>query len=128
VNKAGSGAVAEVGRGQIEEVDDEQQQGQPEVRAYPEVDEAEEEEVVRDEVGTDMGGGGDVNGVRGVEVVAVADLEDEKDDPINARNDRIHRERRMMHVILSPYGPARLVALVRLVEGVVDARDDEKKP
>lgn len=43
VDGARGGAVAEVGEAEVEEVDDEQQLGDPEVRAHPEVDEAEEE-------------------------------------------------------------------------------------
>jgi hypothetical protein len=34
--------VSEVGEGQVEEVDDDEEQGEPEVRAHPQVDEAEQ--------------------------------------------------------------------------------------
>ena len=49
--------------------------------ANPEEDEGEEEEVVQDEVGTDIGGGGDVGLVVGEEVPDIADLEYEDDEP-----------------------------------------------
>lgn len=57
VDGARGGAVAEVGEAEVEEVDDEQQLGEPEVRAHPEVDEAEEKQVRGDVVRADVGGG-----------------------------------------------------------------------
>ena len=43
VDGARGGAVAEVGEAEVEEVDDEQQLGEPEVGTHPEVDEAEQQ-------------------------------------------------------------------------------------
>lgn len=45
VDSAWSRRVAEIQEAQVEEVDDEQQFGDPEVVAHPEVDEAEEQQV-----------------------------------------------------------------------------------
>ena len=81
VDRAWGGAVAEVGEGEVEEVDDDEQLGEPEVGAHPEVDEAEEEEVGGDVMGADVRGGGDVDGVAGVEGVGVDELEEEDEDP-----------------------------------------------
>lgn len=60
VDGARCGAVAEVREAEVEEVDDEQQLGEPEVGAHPEVDEAEEKQIGRDVVGADVGGGEEV--------------------------------------------------------------------
>jgi hypothetical protein len=79
VDGARGGAVAEVRKAEVEEVDDEQQLGEPEVRAHPEVDEAEEEQVGGDVVGADVGGGEEVGLVCGPEGVGVDELEGEED-------------------------------------------------
>ena len=53
--------MAEVGQREVEEIDDEQELGEPEVGADPEVDEAEEQEVVGNVVGADVPCSGDVD-------------------------------------------------------------------
>ena len=67
VDSARGGAVAEVCKAQVEEVDDEQQLGDPEVAAHPQVDEAEEEKVGCNVVGADVGSGNQICLVRGPE-------------------------------------------------------------
>jgi hypothetical protein len=79
VDGARGGAVAEVGEAEVEEVDDEQQLREPEVRAHPEVDEAEQQEIGGDVVGADVGGGEEVGLVCGPEGVGVDELEGEED-------------------------------------------------
>lgn len=81
VDKAWGGWVTEVERGQVEEVDDQDDLGPNEVGAHEEHDEGELKEVVEDEVGADRGGGVDVVGVVGEEVPDIADLKSEQDDP-----------------------------------------------
>lgn len=81
VDGAGRGAVAEVGKGQVEEVDDDEELGEPEVRADPEVQEAEEEKVGRDIVGANVCGRADVDGVGRVKGPGVDELEEHDDDP-----------------------------------------------
>ncbi|KAJ8106087.1 hypothetical protein OPT61_g9774 [Boeremia exigua] len=64
VDGARGGRVAEVRKAQVEEVDDEQQLGEPEVAAHPQVDEAEEQQVGGDVVRADVCGGDEVGLVR----------------------------------------------------------------
>lgn len=59
--------MAEVCKGQIEEIDDYQEEREPEVAADPEVYEAEEKQVVGDIVSADVGGGVDIDGIFEVE-------------------------------------------------------------
>ena len=60
MDEAWGRAVAEICTGEVEEVDDEEELCEPKVRAHPEVHEAEEKEVVGDEVGAYVCGGVDV--------------------------------------------------------------------
>lgn len=82
VDETGSSAVAEVCQGQIGEVDHEEQLGKPEVRAHPEVDEAEEEQIVGDVVAAYVASGGDVSAVGGVERPCVDELKDEEGESV----------------------------------------------
>lgn len=82
VDGARGGAVAEVGEAQVEEVDDEQQLGDPKVAAHPEMDEAEEQEIGRDVVRADVGGGDEVSLVRRPQRPGIDELEGEDDDPV----------------------------------------------
>ena len=95
--------MPKVGAAQVEEVDYDQQQREPEVAAAPQVDKAEEEEVARDKVAPDVRGCRHVHAVLVVEVVAVAALEDEEDDPVDANDDVVHGERGM--AVVSPSVP-----------------------
>ena len=81
VDEARVRVVAEVERGEVEEVEDEDDLGPVEVRADEEHDKGEVEEVVHDEVASHAGGGVDVGGVGREEVGNVAALEDEEHDP-----------------------------------------------
>lgn len=81
VDEARGGAVAEVGEAEIEEVDDEEEERQPVVRAHPQVDKAEEQQVGGDVVGADVGCSDEVGLVGGPEGVGVDKLEGEENDP-----------------------------------------------
>ena len=83
VDEAGRSAVAEVCQGQIGEVDHEEQLGKPEVRAHPEVDKAEEEQVVGNVVAAYVASGGDVSAVRRVERPRVDELKDEEGESVH---------------------------------------------
>lgn len=74
--------MAEVGEREVEEVHDEKQFGEPEVRADPEVEEAEEQEVGRDVVGANVGRGVHVDCIAGIKGVGIDELEEEDDDPM----------------------------------------------
>lgn len=82
VDRAGRSAVPEVGERQVEEVDDDEQLGEPEVRADPQVQETEEKEVRRDVVGADVGGCIDVHGIFRIERVGVDELQEKDDNPV----------------------------------------------
>jgi hypothetical protein len=74
--------VAEVERGQVKEVDDQDELGPAKVRADEEHDEGEVQQVVQDEVAANRGGGIDLDRVLGEEIGDVADLKYEENDPI----------------------------------------------
>lgn len=67
---------------EVEEVEDEHNLGDPEVRMDPEQDEGELQEVVDDEVGADVCGEGVRGGIAGEEDVEVVDLEYEEYYPV----------------------------------------------
>jgi hypothetical protein len=73
--------VTEVGKGQVEEVDDQKKLAQPEVRPDPEVEEAEQQQVRCNVVGANVGRGSGVDGVCAPERAGVDELQDEEDDP-----------------------------------------------
>lgn len=75
-------AVVKVQRREVEEVDDQHQLGDPEVRPHPQQDERRLQHVVDDEVAADVGGLPDPVGVVGEEVPDVADLEDQEHEPV----------------------------------------------
>lgn len=79
--------MPEVHGGEVEEVDDEQEFGEPVVAAHPEVHDAEEEEVVGEEVGGEVGGGGYVHFGFAVEGVGVVELENPEHDEVDAGDD-----------------------------------------
>lgn len=81
VNQSRSSAVAEIRDAKIEEIDDDEQFGEPKVVPYPKVDEAEEEEIGGDVVSADVGCCGYVDCVCGVERPGVDQLEHEENDP-----------------------------------------------
>lgn len=75
---------AEVGGGELQEVYGDEEEGFPEVGPAPDVDEAEDQQVVGDEVRGEVTGVLDVFGGvfgRGVEGGEVGDLDGEEDDP-----------------------------------------------
>jgi hypothetical protein len=74
MDRARRGTVAEVREAQVEEVDDQQQLGEPEVRPHPEVDEAEEQQVGGDVVRADVRGCDQIRGVGGPQRIGVDQL------------------------------------------------------
>lgn len=126
VDESGGSRVLEVLGGEVEEVDDEQHLGKPEVAAAPEVDEPEPEQVVEDEVRPNIGGSLDVDFILRVQVPAVTDLEDEQDDHVDRSDDGVKGKGGVVVRILAPDGAA--IALGGRIEGVVDAGDDQEEP
>lgn len=120
VDEAGGGRVTEVGSRQVEEVDDEQKQCQPEVRADPEHDHSKEQQVAGDEVRAHIGSSVNVNLIFGVKVPRVAELTNKQDDPVNGNNGGIKSKRCVSARVLAEDGVAVVLALSGLVEGVVE--------
>lgn len=82
----GRGSQMHPVRGRLaEEVDDEDDLGGPEVAAHPQHDKGKDEQVVQDEMGGDIGGSGDQDGVPGEEVPQIADLGEQQQDPASVR-------------------------------------------
>lgn len=81
VDEAGVGVVAEVERGQVDKVDDQDNFGPGKVRADEEHDEGKVQQVVENEVAANTGSGLNIVGVLREEVSDVANLENEEDDP-----------------------------------------------
>jgi hypothetical protein len=82
VNEARRGAMAEVGKRKVGEVDYKEQLSEPEVRAHPEMNEAKKEEVVGNVVTSNIPRSSHVNAIRGVERPRVYELENEEDESI----------------------------------------------
>lgn len=74
--------MTEIGKRQVEEVDDNQQLSQPEMIADPEMDETKEEKVGSDVVRANVGCGSDIDGVLGVQAPRVDELQNEQNDPV----------------------------------------------
>jgi hypothetical protein len=120
--------VAEVERGQVDKVEDEHDLGPEEVGADKEHDPSKVEKVVDDEVAPNAGRGVDMLGALGEEVGDVAELEDKERNPEDVGNDAVHGEGARVESVLIPDAPAESEAIVRLVGGVVDRRDDGQDP
>jgi hypothetical protein len=118
-------AMPEVRKAQIEKVHNKHEFGDPKVAARPEMDEAEEQQIRRDVVGADVGGGRHVDAVGGVEGPCVDELEDEQDDPVEGGDDAVLGEGRGGVVAPDGVVPVLVVAFVWGAEGVVDGGDDE---
>lgn len=128
VDESGGSRVLEVESREVEEVDDDKHLSKPEVAAAPQVDEAEHEQVVEDEVGANVGGGLDVDLVLRVQVPAVSDLENVQHNHVDRSDDRVKSEGSVTVRVLVPDSASVVLALSGRIEGVVDAGDNKKKP
>jgi len=120
--------VSEIREGQVEEVDEKEELGEPEVVADPEVNEAEEEEVVGDVVRANVCGGSDVDCVFGIEGPGVDELEGKKDYPVDGGDDAVLGKG--SGDVVTPYCVTWSVVLalgLGPVEGVIEGRDDEEE-
>lgn len=114
---------AEIAKGQVEEVDNDQKQRPPEVAAGPEVHKAETEKVAEGVGGSQVDGSVD-RVDRAEEVEVVDNLEEEEDDPVNRADNWVQREGSVVTSILSPDAVGMAVVLVRSVERVVPAGNE----
>lgn len=120
--------MAEIQHRQVEKVEDENNLGPDKVRAHKEHDKGKVEEVVEDEVAADAGGPVDGLGDAGEEVGDVAELHDEEDDPVDVAEDGVHGEGGAVEVVLVPDAAADGVAVLGLVDDIVDGDDDGEEP
>lgn len=92
-------------------------------------DEAKLQEVVEDEVASNMSGSCDIFAVRGEEMPYVNNLKEESHEPIERSHEGIQGERCRVRGIVSPDGisPA-LFIIVGNFKGVVDAGQDRQEP
>jgi hypothetical protein len=125
VNQPRRGAMAKVQRGQIEEIQHKQELCKPKVTAHPQVHETEEQEVIGDEVASDVGGRANVHRVAHVQRVGVEELQDEEHDPVDGREDAGLCKRRT--VVVCPEAVVADVSAGRF-EGVEDGGYEEKQP
>jgi hypothetical protein len=122
--------VFEVREGQLEEIDNDQKQCPPEIASAPEVDEAEEQQVVGDEPWCQVqrrcqSGRGNI----GLEQTCkVWDLENVEDDPVDGDDDPVQRKRRMVVAVLAPDCAAVVTAFMGCFEGIVDGSYDQDEP
>lgn len=58
------------------------------------------------------------------EVGDVSSLKNKKDEPVDASDDVVHSESRVVRIVLPPDSPAEPNAIVRLVERVIERNDD----
>jgi hypothetical protein len=128
MDKSGVGVVAEVERGKIDEVENQNNLGPVEVRADKEHDKGEVEEVVEDEMASDAGSS--VNDVRVAreEMSDVTSLEDEEDNPVDGGDDWVQSESSAVHVVLFPDLSVSSVAIVGTMKGIVNGDDKGQDP
>lgn len=130
VHGPGGLGVAEVGEGELEEVEDVEEEGPAEVAAAPEVDGAEGEQVVGDEVRGQVAGVLDVRlGLLRLRVQRrqVRYLQRVQHDPVHGHDGRRQREGRVVAAVYAPDGAAAVLPFVWAGEGVVDAGYDEEQ-
>lgn len=99
-----------------------------EVRVHKEHDECRVKQVVEDEVAADTSSCGNDVGTAGEERCDVSKLEDEENNPVDISEDVVHGKGAGIQIVLIPYAPADVEAIVRLVNGIVDSDDDGQKP
>lgn len=71
MDEPGCGAVSEVGKAQVEEVDDNQEFRKPEMSPHPEVDETEDEQIRGDVVSANVCGRVDVDCVFAIQAPCI---------------------------------------------------------
>lgn len=123
VNGAGGSAMAEIGKREVEEVDDEQELCEPVVAADKEVDEAEQQQIVGNEVRANVCRGRHVHGVAHVQGVGVGELHGEEEQPVDRGEETALRKGRRRIVLPEAVGTGATGG----VKGVVEGCDDEEE-
>jgi len=120
--------VAEVQRGQVDKVEDQDKLGKAEEGAHEQHDPSEMQQVVEDEVAADGAGLVDATSGVGEEVRDIDGLENEHDEPVDGGNDVVHAERREVVVILSPDRTAMVWAILRVVDCILEGDNHGQQP
>lgn len=125
VDQARCRGVAEIRERQVEEVDDNQEFGDPVPSTHVQVYEAEEEEVVRDEMASDVDGSSSVDFILGCEAVHTRKLQGEEDEPVDGCYDGGLCE--WCRGVVLPEAAMVGVRISRRFEGVVGCCDGEEE-
>jgi hypothetical protein len=129
MNKSRVRVVAEVKRGEVDEVEHQDNLGPVKVRADKEHDKCEMEEVVEDEVASNAGGSVNDVGVAREEVANVTSLENEQDNPVDGSDDWVQSESSAVHVVLLPdLSVSRVAIIIGTVEGVINSDNKGQDP
>jgi len=130
VNEQRSRGVAEIQEGKVEQVDNQEQLALPEMASDPQHYEAKGEEIVEDEVASNIGSTRDERLVCAPQIADIVCLQDQNDHPVDAGYYRIQAERCPSMAVLSPYCVAEMFvpAIRRAREGIIGSNDDQEKP
>lgn len=128
VDESGVGIVAEVQRGKVEEVDDEDDLGPGEVRSHEQHDEGEVQEIIEDEVAAHCTSGIHIVDIAGEEMADVANLEDADDGPVDLGDSVVESEAGVDELVLVPDSAANSEAIVGLLDAVVNRDNDRQQP
>lgn len=128
VDQASILVVAEVQRGEVDEVDDEDELCPDEVTSYKQHHEGEVKKVVENEVAAARASCVLLLHVGREEVSNIAKLGDEQNDPVDVHKHYVQCESGGIQVILAANGVTQVFAIVGALEAIVDGRDDGEKP
>jgi len=130
MNEQRSRGVAEIQQGKVEQVHDQEELALPEMASNPQHYEAKGEEIVEDEVASNIGSTRDERLVCAPQIADIVCLQDQNDHPVDAGYYRIQAERCPSMAVLSPYCVAEMFvpAIRRAREGIIGSNDDQEKP
>jgi len=130
MNEQRSRGVAEIQQGKIEQVDNQEELALPEMASNPQHYETKGEEIVEDEVASNISSTCDERLVCAPQVADIVCLQDQNDYPVDTGYHRVQAERCPSMIVLSPYCVADMLvsAIGRAREGIVGSNDDQQKP
>lgn len=122
--------MPEVEEGLVEQVDDQEELAWPEMSADPKHDEAESEEVVQNEVASNIGSTGDKSLICRPQISHIVCLQDQNNDPVNARRNSVQAKRCPHMTVLTPdcVAVVAVAALIGSSESVVNADNKHEEP
>jgi len=128
MHKARLGRVPEVEHDKVEEVDNKQQLGQPEVTANPQHNPAKLNQVEEDEVAANTSCSSNEIRIGREQMSYIANLEDPEDDPIDIDEDLVDSERSWVSSTLAPDGAILESAFFRAMMDIVALSYDHEQP